>query len=248
MPKPVHLVIDVATFPPERHEATVRQRLCVSQWLKAAPPNWTITLGQVPGRERPPSGMMLWPRSGWGAGSDKHVPFVSDLMDVAISKGSSRTLCGFVNSDIYPAPHLFEDVNRLHEEGVDYILLHRTDVTEGELSGVVRSGNYRSKHLGKPANRAFSCDGVFMLPQIWLNDIRPTFPAFVTGEPWWDTAMIEELTSRRDLKEGKLGPDAALHIRHPMGWDRHTTHAERAHDLYKALRRSRHAKDRAVLR
>ena len=243
MPRPVNLVIDVATYPPERHEATVRQRVCVSRWLSAAPPNWNIVLGQVPGLEHPPSGMRLWSRDGWGAASNKHVPFVSDLMDESIKDGSSRTLCGFVNSDIYPMDHLFEDVNRLHDGTIDYILIHRTDVTEGELNGVVRSGNVRSKHLGRRVNKAFSCDGVLMLPSVWLNDIRPRFPEFVTGEPWWDTAMIEALTFNRDLKGGRLSINAALHIRHPVGWDRHTVYAERAHNLYKAMRRRRTRND-----
>jgi hypothetical protein len=236
MAEPVHLAIDIAMFPPERKDATERQRRCVQCWLTTAPNHWRILLGETPGARKIPNGLLQWPRSGYKIASDKHVPFVRDLLDAVTSIAQEPdTLCGFVNSDIYPMPKLFADVDRLNDEGADYVLVHRTDIPKKQFDAALKGYGKEeaSALLGKRANKTFCADGVFMTPRVWAHVIKPIFPDFVIGEPWWDATLIEELTSRGELKQGHLSNDVALHAMHSGGWHAQSAYAERAHNLYK---------------
>lgn len=233
MTHPIVLVLDIAAFPPHRSEASVSQRVCLARWIGWAPWNWIIRVGATPkAAGRAFENLHRWPRESSPDASDKNVPYVRDLMDAAVEASPENALCGFVNSDIYPADHLFEDVNQRAEEGADYVLMHRTDVMAHQLDSVIAGASTHSKNLGKRASRAFSCDGVLMRPHVWRDELRPTFPDFVTGEPYWDSAMIRALDARTHLKPGKLRINAALHVRHAMGWGARTPYAKRALDLY----------------
>ena len=233
------IAIDVANFP-EGSSHRSRQHRCITRLIEDTPDDFEVRLGIVA-----PDAKQIhsWPRDGFEKHSDKHVPYVTDLLDYATSFGNP--LGGFINSDIFLHPAAFPKLRQFAAENVDVVLLHRTDVTEGQLS---RFTSMQDPTLvtavGTRVAPGRSIDGVLFSPDAWAL-VRDEYPdTFTIGEPWWDTAMIQLIGGMR-LEHKRLYQGEVLHIKHGGNWSFSTPWGEMAHKAYQrvndamAARRSR---------
>jgi hypothetical protein len=239
-----HLAIDFAQYPPHRQEALQRQQKCILEILRTLPlETWESVIRCSCPFEHPQ--FIPWARDGFGEASDKHVPYLHDIFDELALRAHENALIGYINSDNYPAPHLWSSIAKQAREGAQAIILHRTDVLEGELRRVIETPGAlaalpNNKNFGKRVSRGISCDGVFFKRSFWEDEVTPRYPDFVTGEPWWDTAMIYLLHWLEKVKSShvvSLSDNVLLHVKHPIGWNGNSPGAQRAKALYVQMKK-----------
>lgn len=223
------LAVDFADYP-EGFEARTRQHRCITHLMETAPDNFKVIIGTT---RKGATMLVVWPRSGYPTHSQKAVPFVRDILDYTTEQKSFYG--GFINSDIILHPAAYDRIREARDEGVDAILLHRTDVKESEVKRFLKTDNPGMVPAGTKVARGRSIDGLFITRDAWML-MRDGYPDFVTGEPYWDTAMIHILNGAKGaLKLKSLRSNEVLHVKHPCTWAFGTPGAAKASAMFGEL-------------
>ncbi|MHC4643886.1 MAG: hypothetical protein ACYTBJ_00190 [Planctomycetota bacterium] len=150
----------------------------------------------------------------------RHLPYVKDVLDLAMIGLDPDNLGGLVNSDVMPHPQLHHFLSTLPSK-VEVVTLHRVEL----------------KHKGDPIDSGMrwgknkSLDGILFRAYTWRS-MRIEAPDFVLSEPWWDTGMIRWCTKWRLERESFHG---VVHVRHPSSWSFKSAGAKYNAKLWEAV-------------
>ena len=169
-------------------------------------PGWCKSLLCVlPGEPIPvhPQVVILPRDSYWAFPQGRHLPYLRDMLDAAVSGLDERSWGGVLNSDVFVTPGLFDFLESLESEKA-FVTLHRTEL----------------KRWGDPIEsglrwgRRKSLEGLLIRADQWRK-LKRYCPDFIVSEPYWDTGMI--LWSERQELESTHTHEV-LHFRHAKSW------------------------------
>ena len=199
----MQLIVNWVPYPMDsaRRQA---QRAAVEKLLELRPEWCRVVLAIMAGEEVPaPTGhAVMLPRDSRTAGiGERRLPFMKDILDL-----HGATYIGFLNSDIVVTPEFFTDVERMLDELVSLIIIHRTDVRHLDAD----------PQQGRKVEPRRSCDGLIIQRSAWEAK-KSQVPDFLLGAPWWDTAMIWWAMKSR-LLTAHLHEHQCLHQLHERHW------------------------------
>jgi hypothetical protein len=229
----MRLVLDWAVFPPDRVDAEQRQNvqaMAIRHLLSTAPKWCEIAIRTTDFFV----GVPTWRRDGKGKASNKDVPYVGEMFDLACEGG--HDFGAILNSDVFVMDHFWVKLEALVNDGADAIIGHRTDVTNSEFLRLRRYNFRRAAHTrGRKVSTTWSTDMIALRPSVWHEHRLKMLDEMVIGEPFWDTCAIwwlADLHDRLGLHTERMRQSELVHQVHGGGWCFESRYARRAAKMF----------------
>lgn len=218
----IRFIINWAPYHPGSDRGTM-QRKALEVFQRHAPSWCELRLCTLPGEPvpiRPACGVTVLRRDSKSIGTERALPYMKDVLDVAMEGLSPRDFGGLLNSDIFVIPGLFYELEEL-DSSVQVLTIHRTELK--------RMGD--SPSTGMQWGRRKSLDGILMRAEVW-EGYKASCPDFILSEPFWDTGMI---TWAEKQHLAVSWTHEVLHIKHAQSWKFGTPGAKYNRRLKEAL-------------
>jgi hypothetical protein len=141
----------------------------------------------------------------------QELPYIKDLLNLAVNHAKADEIIVFTNSDICVAPDCASRIYRWIEDDRDACYAFRNDfprLTKPLTYPEIKSGH---KYCGAD---------LFAFKARWWMQNCSNFPDLILGREAWDACMrVLMETTKPDKSKSLALPDLIYHEKHPNGWE-----------------------------